>query len=96
MIDLLFQKEVIGKISIDSRENAWIYGSYELFQNAGRFVELFEAMTHESGFDEAYFDEEWLNDENWFINDRGKRFGITIPAIYADDGVITFRLREMG
>ena len=89
----MFQYEVIGKISIDSRENAWIYGTYELYKNAEKFKKLFYAITDASAFDETDYDEEWLNDENWFISDKQKRFGITIPAIYPDNKLISFRLR---
>ena len=94
MTYLMFKDETIGNVSIDSTENAWAYGTYELYKNGKRFEEFFFFFVNEDvDFDETRFDEEFIDDENWFINDDGKIMGITIPAIYFDDKSISFRFR---
>lgn len=92
----MFQEEILGNISIDSTENAWVYGTYELYKSAEKFAKLFQALVSEKEedvFDENDFDKEWIEEDNWFINDNGKVLGITIPAIYTDNQLISFRFR---
>ncbi len=94
MIYLMFKDEIIGDISIDSMENFWVYGTYKLYENAKKFEELFKALVNEDEiFDETKFDKEFIDHDNWFINNNGKILGITIPAIYFDDKLISFRFR---
>ncbi len=90
----MFKDEIIGNITIDSTEHAWVYGSYVLYKNAKKFFKLFQALVEEdSFFDESNFDTEFLKEDNWFLNDNGNIMGITIPAIYFEDNFIAFRFR---
>jgi len=42
-------------------------------------------VDEESDFEEANYNEEWLEDNNWFIiDDQNEKRGIYIPAIYRD------------
>ena len=50
MIYLMFQKEIIGNIIIEDRENVWVYGSYVLYENAKKFKEFFQALVNEDSF----------------------------------------------
>ncbi len=95
MIYLMFQKEIIGNIIIEDRENVWVYGSYVLYENAKKFKEFFQALVNEDSFsfDESNFDKEFLKEDNWFLNINGNIVGITIPAIYFEDNFISFRFR---
>ncbi|TWK94960.1 hypothetical protein CHCC20323_3843 [Bacillus licheniformis] len=44
-------------------------------------------------FQEDHYDEDWLNEENWFITDKdGVKKGIIVPAVY-EDGAINWRWR---
>ena len=93
----MFKEEVIGEINITSAENAWVYGSCILYENAKRFEELFKAIVSgdegEDIFEESNFAEDMIDDDNWFINDNGEISGITIPAVYLDENLISFRQR---
>lgn len=57
-----------------------------------RMQGFFEALVCEDGFDEAMFDEDLLNEENWFVRENGNSKGISCPAIY-DNCQIGFRYR---
>ena len=65
MIYLMFQKEIIGNIIIEDRENVWVYGSYVLYENAKKFKEFFQALVNEDSFsfDESNFDKEFLKED---------------------------------
>ena len=54
--------------------------------NIDKFNDFFAALVdEENDFVEANFNEEWLEDNNWYIiDDENKRRGIYIPAVYPD------------
>uniref|UniRef100_UPI00289CC7B2 hypothetical protein n=2 Tax=Bacillales TaxID=1385 RepID=UPI00289CC7B2 len=54
--------------------------------NIEKFNDFFAALVdEENDFVETNFNEEWLEDNNWYIiDDENKRRGIYIPAVYPD------------
>lgn len=70
-----------------------VFGFLEIFiqilkhQNLKAF---FDALVCEDGFDESQFDEDLLDENNWYVCENGKIIGISYPAIY-DDSEIGFR-----
>jgi len=91
-MQLIFKNNMLGYINNISRENSWIYGSFEATDKFVNFQEFFRAIVSEEGFDENKFDCELLLDINWMVSDNGVLQEIEIPAIY-DDGDIAFRYR---
>jgi len=92
-VELLFKKNVIGYIdNISNEDNWWVHGVFIPNDNFYYYVDFFEAIVCEDGFDEIQFDGELLKDDNWNINDNGDIISIFIPAIY-NDGDIFFRYR---
>ncbi|KYD27513.1 hypothetical protein B4113_0092 [Geobacillus sp. B4113_201601] len=59
-----------------------------------KFRKFFEDLTNEENhFKESEYNEEWLNDDNWFVVDsHGDKKGIYLPAVY-EDGEINWRWR---
>lgn len=92
MMELMHKNIAIGKIEITGRENFWIFGDFYPYPIASEYKGFFEALVCEDGFDEAMFDEDLLNEENWFVRENGNSKGISCPAIY-DNCQIGFRYR---
>ena len=68
------------------------YRHFYPYPIASEYKGFFEALVCEDGFDEAMFDEDLLNEENWFVRENGNSKGISCPAIY-DNCQIGFRYR---
>lgn len=92
-MQLLFINEILGEIEVVGKENFWITGEFTIYQNALKYKEFFSALVCEDGFDEEYYNHEWLDENNWYIMDNSKVIGIFISAVY-EDGEILFRYRE--
>ncbi|WP_257392316.1 hypothetical protein [Bacillus vallismortis] len=69
-----------------------MYGILSPYENIEIFRYLFNDLIDEDGdFDETKYDEEWLEDENWYILDENNsKRGIIVPAVYPD-GAINWR-----
>ncbi|MEK4388212.1 hypothetical protein MHI19_01315 [Bacillus sp. FSL M7-1004] len=69
-----------------------MYGILSPYENIETFRDLFKDLIDEDGdFDETKYDEEWLEDENWYILDENNsKRGIIVPAVYPD-GAINWR-----
>lgn len=89
---LLFKDNLIGYINNTYQEGCWTYGRFEGTEAFLEYKDFFEAMVCEDGFDETEIHEDFLDDENWKIDNGGVLSGICIPAIY-EDGEISFRYR---
>ena len=70
----------------------WEDRNFYPYPIASEYKGFFEALVCEDGFDEAMFDEDLLNEENWFVRENGNSKGISCPAIY-DNCQIGFRYR---
>jgi len=86
---LYFKEEYLGDIQDANREGAWVYGTFKLTANIGKYKTFLEALTNEDHqFEEDQFDAEWLDGSNWFIaNEQGNKEGIEIPAVYPDGDI---------
>ncbi len=91
-MELLFKDNLIGYINNIYQEDYWVHGVFKPTDQFQAYKEFFKAIVCEEGFDETKFDCEFLDDENWRINNNGDIVGIYIPAIY-EDGDISFRYR---
>ncbi|RUS07853.1 hypothetical protein [Bacillus velezensis] len=90
---LYYKDEKLGEIHDVSGEGMWMYGILSPYENIKVFRDLFNDLIDEDGdFDETKYDQEWLNDENWFVSDNGIKKGIIVPAVYPD-GAINWRQR---
>ncbi|WP_345805674.1 hypothetical protein [Bacillus subtilis] len=88
---LYYKDEKLGEIHVVSGEGMWMYGILSPYENIETFRDLFNDLIDEDGdFDETKYDEEWLNDENWFVSDNRNKRGIIVPAVYPD-GAINWR-----
>lgn len=91
-MELMYKNIVLGKIEITERESFWISGNFYPNPEASEFKSFFDALVCEDGFDESQFDEDLLDENNWYVCENGKIIGISYPAIY-DDSEIGFRYR---
>jgi hypothetical protein len=75
-------------------DGMWLYGEIFPNDNLEIFREFLKALVDEDhDFQEDHYDEDWLNEENWFITDKdGVKKGIIVPAVY-EDGAINWRWR---
>ncbi len=89
---LYYKDEKLGEIHDVSGEGMWMYGILSPYENIEIFRDLFNDLIDEDGdFDETKYDEEWLEDENWYILDENNsKRGIIVPAVYPD-GAINWR-----
>nr|WP_239549335.1 hypothetical protein [Scopulibacillus daqui] len=73
----------------------WMNGRLISNKNIEKFQDFFEGLTdEENDFIEENYNQEWLDDRNWFIIDNeNKKRGIYIPAVYSD-GDINWRWRN--
>ncbi|MFF2496855.1 hypothetical protein [Peribacillus sp. NPDC058076] len=72
----------------------WFYGSIIANENIKKYKDFLAALVNEEKeFKEDSFNEDWLNDDNWFIIDEHQnKKGIYLPAIH-EDGEINWRYR---
>ena len=73
----------------------WVSGRFEPTNLDDIFRGLFAFLVDEDGStDEPPFADELLDEEQWWLADgRGKRWGISLPAVHLDDGTIAWRWR---
>lgn len=83
---LYFLNEFLGDIRDINVDGMWVNGEITPSNNIDKFSDFFAALVDdENDFVETNFNEEWLDDNNWYIiNDENKRRGIYIPAVYPD------------
>nr|WP_205831390.1 hypothetical protein [Bacillus altitudinis] len=64
----------------------WVNGEITPSNNIVKFNDFFAALVdEENDFVETNYNDEWLDDNNWYIiDDENKRRGIYIPAVYPD------------
>ncbi|USK79415.1 hypothetical protein LHV56_21680 [Peribacillus frigoritolerans] len=91
---LYFRNECLGEIQNDNKEGVWFYGSIIANENIIKYKDFLTALVNEEKeFKEGSFNEEWLNDDNWFIVDEHQnKKGIYLQAIH-EDGEINWRYR---
>ena len=91
---LYFKKECLGVIKNINISGIWANGTLEPNININKFKYMFQELVNEDKeFDESQYDPEYLDDNNWFIqNDHGDVKGISLPAIY-NNGDINWRWR---
>ncbi|MFJ7934411.1 hypothetical protein [Sporosarcina sp. NPDC096371] len=87
---LYFLNEFLGDISNINVDGMWINAEMIPSKNMEKFNVFFAAIVdEENDFDEANYSEEWLDDSNWLIiDDKNRKKGIYIPAVYPDDEII--------
>ena len=85
-LKLYFLNEFLGDISNIGIEGMWITAEITPSKNIVKFNDFFAAIIEEENdFEETNYNEEWLDDRNWYIFDKEyRRKGIYIPAIYPD------------
>ncbi|MEC0985280.1 hypothetical protein [Bacillus safensis] len=83
---LYFLNEFLGDIRDINVDGMWVNGEIIPSNNIDKFNDFFAALVdEEDDFVETNFNEEWLEDNNWYIiDDENKRRGIYIPAVYPD------------
>lgn len=92
MMELLYKNIVLGKIAVINSESFWISGDFYAYPSASGYKDFFDALICEDGFDESRFDEDLLNEDNWFVSENGSSKGISCPAVY-ENREIQFRYR---
>ncbi|WP_322088091.1 hypothetical protein [Burkholderia sp. BCC1999] len=91
-MDLIFDDQLVGKISDAAQEGSWFMGSITLSPFGTSLVKFFAFMTDESGeLSESDFDSKLLDEKNWWISDQGERKAISLPAVYIDDNSVYWR-----
>ncbi|MFJ5963737.1 hypothetical protein [Bacillus sp. NPDC093026] len=83
---LYFLNEFLGDICDINVDGMWVNGKITPSNNIDKFNDFFAALVdEENDFVETNYNEEWLDDNNWYIiDDENKRRGIYIPAVYLD------------
>src|SRR5262245_56031305 len=95
-LKLLWKSRELGSVSDVSGEYPWMHGA---FKPATLLDEGFQAlfiflMDEERSNEEPPFNEELLDEGNWWLLDtRGNRWGISLPAVHLDEGTISWRWR---
>ncbi|WP_242175287.1 hypothetical protein [Priestia koreensis] len=85
-LKLYFLNEFLGDIRNINIDGMWINAEIIASKNIDKFDDFFLAIVdEENNFEETNYNEEWLDDSNWYvIDDENKRKGIYIPAVYPD------------
>ena len=93
-MELYFLDACLGEIKDVNGEGMWMNGKITSTENMKNFENLFAVLVDEKNdFKEENHNEEWLEDDNWFITDEeGNKKGIDLPAVYPD-GEINWRWR---
>ncbi|ALM29135.1 hypothetical protein [Bacillus altitudinis] len=83
---LYFLNEFLGDIRDINVDGMWVNGEITPSNNIVKFNDFFAALVdEENDFVETNYNDEWLDDNNWYIiDDENKRRGIYIPAVYPD------------
>lgn len=92
---LYYKDENLGEIKDDyTADGFWLYGEIIPNDHLEKFRSFFNALVDEENeFQEDRYDEDWLNEDNWFIIDNaGVKRGIIVPAVY-EDGSFNWRWR---
>jgi hypothetical protein len=82
-LKLKYKDEMIGTVEDVSYEHTWVLGHFTPSDGYYKYIKFFEALVCEDGMDETQFDQELLNERNWFIVDGDNFKGIWFPAIYS-------------
>ena len=64
----------------------WINAEIIPSKSIDKFTDYFAAIVdEENDFEAANYNDEWLDDSNWYIlDDENVKRGIYIPAVYSD------------
>ncbi|MFB1052301.1 hypothetical protein [Paraliobacillus sp. JSM ZJ581] len=91
---LYFINEFLGNIHNINVDGMWMNAEIIPSKSIDKFNDFFTAIVdEENDFEETNYNDEWLDDSNWYIMDSEKRKkGIYIPAVYPD-GEINWRWR---
>jgi hypothetical protein len=91
---LWFRETCLGAITEVTGDFPWMYGKLIPSAEAAPFQDFFQWMVDEDNASkEPPFEEKFLNEDNWFIEDEGgKRVGISMPAVH-EDGLVAWRWR---
>lgn len=91
---LYFLNEFLGDIRNITAEGIWMNAEISPSTTMNKFQNFFAAMIdEENDFEETKFNEEWLDDNNWYIIDnQNRKRDIYIPAVFPD-GEISWRWR---
>jgi len=86
IVKLYFLNEFLGDIRDINVDGMWVNGEITPSNNIVKFNDFFAALVdEENDFVETNYNDEWLDDNNWYIiDDENKRRGIYIPAVYPD------------
>jgi len=91
-MEILFKKEIIGKIENIYNEQFWMHGEFVPDEPYFKYKELFDVMMCEEGTNPAKFNSDFFDENNWSIKNGNDIQSICIPAIY-EDGYISIRYR---
>nr|WP_257535544.1 hypothetical protein [Mesobacillus foraminis] len=86
ILKLYFLNEFLGDIRNISVEGMWINAEITPSKNIDKFNDFFATIVdEEADFEETNYNEEWIDDSNWYIIDNeNRKKGIYIPAVYPD------------
>jgi hypothetical protein len=92
-LKLFWMENEIGVITAVVGDFPWMSGQVELSPFATGLSEFFDFMVDEDAGNPP-FAEDLLLPENWWVLDsEGARKGIDIPAVYRQEGTISWRWR---
>ncbi|QOK29872.1 hypothetical protein IIE26_27480 (plasmid) [Cytobacillus oceanisediminis] len=91
---LYYSNEFLGDIFNMSVEGMWVNAKITPSKDIDKFKKFFAAIVDEDNeFEEDNYNEEWVDDNNWYIVDtENRKKGIYLPAVYPD-GEISWRWR---
>ena len=69
-MDILFKNQVIGEVSNLSYDFSWIYGDFIPSENYYLYKDFFDFLVDEDDSEEPDFDEELMDEANWFLRDE--------------------------
>ncbi len=92
----LYWKDLpLGVIGGFGDDFPWVTGDFEPLAEAEAFRGFFAFLVDEDQSDrEPPFDPELLEEQNWrLVGETGEARGIAVPAVYLDEGWLTWRWR---
>lgn len=93
---LLWKKRELGEVTDLSADQPIMWGKLQPGSGLNnQFRELFAFIVDEEQMGvEPPFAAELLDDDNWWlVDERGHRWGISLPGVYLDDNTIGWRWR---
>ncbi|MFZ6874003.1 hypothetical protein ACO0LF_18245 [Undibacterium sp. Di27W] len=97
MLELLYYDTIVGYVSkVLHDDGAWFTGDIELSSASDDMRSFFEYLVDENDIVEIKWPPGWIDENNWSLRDTESSAirGISLPAIYLDDGSIYWRWRE--